>query len=401
MASEPSSKHLGHFDSPPPDDARARLRSAIEATVGARFVEGNRVDVLRNGVEIFPKILEALSSAEETIDFLTFVYWRGDIARQVAETLAERSRAGVRVRVVLDAFGSGPMKKSLIRTMTSAGVAVERFRPVVRWKFWETDHRTHRKIIVIDDQVAFTGGVGIASEWEGNARTPDEWRDTHFRIEGPAALDLKATFLTDWRDTGHHIDQSDASRKEVQKRGRVDVAVIDGSAQIGFDDAERVLEALVGAASTRIAIQTPYFNPTGEILTLIENAINRGVEVDLLIPGPHIDKRVSAIMAEEMYLPLLDMGARVWIYQPTMMHTKALLVDGLASMVGSINVNRRSVLKDEETATVILDEEITSLLERHFVEDVTRSLPAEPEAEDRPVIRKLAAKLLRPIQDEV
>ena len=390
---------LSHLDSPPDEVDTDRLRNALESAVGAVFRPGHRVTVLRNGDEIFPALLEAIKEAEHTIDFVTFVYWKGQIAREFADALAERSLAGVRVRVVLDAFGSAPMKTSLIRRMAGAGVEVEKFRPTVRLKFWEADHRTHRKILVVDNQVAFTGGVGIASEWEGDARDSSEWRDTHFRIEGPTVLALKAAFLTDWRDTGHAIDVSDARVETPDSPGGADVALLDGSAQIGFNDAERALEAVVAAAEHRIVIQTPYFNPTDELIDLLQAALARGVEVDVLVPGPHIDKRVSEVMATEMYQPLLRSGGRVWRYQPTMMHAKAVLVDGVLSIVGSLNINRRSVEKDEETAVGILDGDITSQLERHFQEDVERSEPASTEDSDGG--RRLLAKLLKPISPEI
>jgi cardiolipin synthase len=390
---------LGHLDGVPDSADPANLRNALESTVGAIFQAGHQVEVLRNGDEIFPAMLEAIESAEHTIDFVTFVYWKGDIARRFAEALAQRSLDGVRVRVVLDAFGSAPMKRSLIRRMSGAGVAVERFRPTARWKFWEADHRTHRKILVVDNKIAFTGGVGIASEWEGDARDPSEWRDTHFRIEGPAVLALKAAFLTDWRDTGHPIDLSDARIERPTSPGDSDVALLDGSAQIGFNDAERALETVVAAAEHRIVMQTPYFNPTRELLDLLQSAIVSGVEVDILIPGPHIDKRVSEVMAIDMYQPILEVGGRVWRYQPTMMHAKVVLVDGILSIVGSMNLNRRSVHKDEEAAVAVLDAEIAATLERQFQEDVNRSEPASTEDEDGS--QRLMAKILKPIAKEI
>lgn len=381
--------------------SRKKLRAAVETIVSTRFIGGNRVQVLKNGDEIFPAMLSALSKAEKTIDFLTFIYWEGETARKFAEMLANKARQGVRVRVVLDAWGSMPMDKELVRDMNAAGVQVEHFRPKARWKFWENDHRTHRKILVIDDQVGFTGGVGIASEWEGDARNSDEWRDTHFLLDGPIAMGLKATFLTDWRDTGHAVNPSDADSKDVEEHGDVEVALIDGSVQIGYDDAERVLEAMIAAAEQRILIQTPYFNPSEIVLDLMKAAIDRGVAVELLVPGPHIDKRVSKIMAEDKYSPLIDIGARVWIFQPTMMHVKAFLVDGIVSMVGSINVNRRSMLKDEETAVVILNEKITQILEEHFHDDISRSRLSKQDTNNRSIFRKVLAKLLKPVKDEI
>ena len=394
------SKRLNHLDRSPHDESFKRLRDSVESVTGGSFTEGNTVTILKNGDEIFPAMMAAIAEAEETIDLVTFVYWTGEAAEKIAGLLAERSRAGVRVRVVLDAFGSSPMQPKLVEEMTAAGVAVERFRPITRWKFWEADHRTHRKILIIDHRVGFTGGVGIAEEWEGDAGGPDEWRETHFKIEGPAVLALKATFLADWRDTGHRIDASDVGERDVRSDGDSLVAVVDASANIGFNAAQRVLETLVIAAEQRILIQTPYFNPAPALVELLQEAVRRGVEVDIMVPGPNIDKRVSAVVAEEMYEPLLDFGVRVWIYQPTMLHTKTFLVDGVLSFVGSVNINRRSVEKDEEAAVAILDPNVTGILEGHFREDVQLSEPASMGQSGRPIQRRLAAKILRPIRKE-
>lgn len=378
----------------------ARLKHAVEAGVGVVFRGGHRVDVLRNGNEIFPSMLEAIRSAESTIDFVTFVYWKGGVAREFASALAARSREGVRVRVVLDAFGSAEMDEALIDHMVAAGVAIEKFRPISRVKFWESDHRTHRKILIVDSRVGFTGGVGIAEEWEGDARKPSEWRDTHFRIEGPGILELKATFLTDWRDTGHPIDLTDVRVESPPEAGEVELAVIDASAQIGYNDAQRALETLIAAAQRRIALQTPYFNPNDEVNDLLKEALARGVDVDILVPGPHIDKRISDVMAQEMYLPLLEEGARVWRFQPSMMHVKCLMVDSALSLVGSVNINRRSTEKDEEVGVAFIDAHVTATLEEQFDDDISRSLPADRDG-DRKGGGAITAKLLKPFKKEL
>ncbi len=377
------------------------LQLAVESIIGHRFVGGNDVQVLRNGREIFPAMLEAIAQAQHTIEFVTFVYWSGDIAERFAGALAERARVGVRVRVILDGFGSLPMDNALIDEMRAAGAVVERFRPVVRWKFWESDHRTHRKILVCDNQVAFTGGVGIAEEWNGDARGPDEWRDTHFRIEGPAVVGLRAAFLTDWRDLGYGIDRFDIEIDRPDPTGGIPLAVIDGSAQIGFNDPERVLEALVVAAEDRIMIATPYFNPTSALCDRLVAAARRGVDIDILIPGPHIDKRISLIMAREQYRPLTREGIRVWEYQPTMMHVKAVLIDHKVAMVGSVNINRRSIEKDEEVAVVVADEDIVATLESHFEGDLGASVAMTGEDVDPHPGHRVVAKLLHPIRREL
>lgn len=383
------------------DAQTTRLRNAVEAVLGHQFASGNTIEVLKNGNEIFPSMLDAIARAEQTIEFVTFVYWTGDIARRFAQALGERARAGVRVRAVLDGFGSLPMDPDLIAEMRSAGVMVERFRPVVRWKFWESDHRTHRKILVIDNETAFTGGVGIAEEWMGNAANPSEWRDTHFRIDGPAVVGLRAAFLTDWRDIGHGIERSDILINPPSPVGGLDVAVVDGSAQIGYNDPERVLEALVAAADERIMIATPYFNPTDIFIDRLIEARHRSVDIDLLIPGPHIDKRISLIMARERYEPLVREGIRVWEYQRSMFHVKAVLVDHRLAMVGSVNINQRSVEKDEEVALVVLDHEMTETLEEHFQEDIAASHAASTDVRARRPLEKMAAKVLRPIRREL
>ena len=392
---------LEHVTRPSQAGSTERFRRVVASAVGALFTEGNSVSVLRNGREIFPAMLEEIRGAERTIDLVTFVYWTGQIAIDFAEALSARARAGVRVRIILDAFGSAPMNPELVEMMVNAGVRVETFRPIVRWKVWEADHRTHRKILVVDERVGFSGGVGIAEEWQGDARNPQEWRETHFRIEGPAVLGLRAAFLTDWRDCGHALDVSDVETEIPPRSGDVEVAVIDGSAQIGLNDAQRVLEALVVGATQRILIQTPYLNPAPAMIDLLGDAAKRGVSVDIVIPGPHVDKRVADVVAQEHAAELLASGVRVWRYQPTMMHVKAVLVDGVIALVGSVNVNRRSVEKDEEVGMLILDAEIVETLETHFREDVTWSTPADPSLSNRTLSRKVAGTLLRPLRSEM
>lgn len=387
------------IDPAPIDDLEQTLRLAVEAAVGSVFTKGNQVTVLKNGVEIFPSMLEAIRGAEKSIEFLTFIYWRGDIAKEFADALSAQARAGVRVRVLLDAFGSRPMRDELISLMKDAGVSVERFRPIIRWKLWESDHRTHRKILIVDDSIGFTGGVGIAEEWQGDATGPAEWRDTHFRVVGPAVTALRSVFLTDWRDTGNAITSADVTVDRPEEAGESLVAVVDGSAQIGYGDAELALEALVAVASKTIRIQTPYLNPTWELVELLEEAVGRGVEVNLLIPGPHIDKRISRVMGREISQRLIEAGVTVWEYQPTMMHVKAFLVDDVLSLVGSINVNRRSTEKDEEVALAICDRDVTARLVAHFSEDLKQSELVS--AEDPSLVQRAKAALVRPLIHEM
>ncbi len=380
-------------EAPDAGDAVNYFRHAVASVVGPVFTEGNSIEVLRNGREIFPSMLDAIRSATTSIDFVTFVYWTGDVARDFAAAFAERAQAGVRVRIILDGFGALPMDRDLIHHLEVSGAHVEIFRPVVRWKFWESDHRTHRKILICDDAVGFTGGVGIASEWQGDARSPDEWRDTHFRITGPAVRGLKAAFLADWRDTGHPIDESDIATRASESSGDMLVGVVDGSAHIGFNPAERLFEGLVAASSRSILLQTPYFNPSDGLILAMVEARRRGVEIDVILPGPHIDKRVSSVVAADRSTELLKHGVRLWEYQPTMMHVKAIVVDGITSVVGSVNFNRRSVEKDEEVAVVAIHRGFASTLTEHFLEDLRKCRSV---TENRPLVGR-TARLLAPV----
>lgn len=382
-----------------PTGAAERMRQVVVSVVGHPFTTGNSIEVLVNGDEIFPAMLSAVRNARRSVDLVTFVYWTGDIAREMAGALTERAAAGVSVRVILDGVGCRQMDRGLVERMRAAGARVEWFRPPIRWKFWETDHRTHRKILVCDGEVAFTGGVGIAEEWQGDARDPSEWRDTHFRVEGPVVAGLRGAFLTDWRDLGLPLELTDTARPPSTADGNIEAMTIDGSAQIGFNEAERMLEAVLDAARERILIQTPYFNPTARIIEVLMARMDAGVEVEVMVPGPHIDKRVSRAVASDRLRPLVDGGARIWIYQPTMLHTKAVMVDSVLAVVGSVNLNRRSAEKDEEVALAVLDAEVARRLEGDFAVDRSRSKPIE--LEDATRVRELAGKLLSPFRSEM
>lgn len=383
----------------PRDD---KFRRALEAFVGVTFLEGNSIQRLRNGVEIFPAMLEAIRLAERRIDFVTFVYWTGDIARQMATALAERARAGVSVRVLLDAVGAHSMDTGLVQQMEDSGVEVAWFRPVTRWKVWEIDHRTHRKILVVDDQVAFTGGVGIAAEWEGDARDLSEWRDSHFAVRGPAIDPLRSAFISDWRDAAGEMFRGDEIPARPAPAGDVALGVIDASAEIELNTAGRAFEAVVAVAEHRLWITTPYFNPSERLTQLLVEATERGVEVRLMIPGDHIDKRVSLIAAQEQARQLVEAGVALHRYQRTMLHLKQLVADESLAMFGSVNFNERSLFKDEEVATVAIDSGLNRLLADDFVDDLDAcEVVLDPDELHRSTTEKVIGKLTTPFQGEM
>jgi cardiolipin synthase A/B len=358
--------------------ATERIRRTLEGVLGVPATEGNGVEVLRNGDEIFPALFEAVDAADHTIDFLTFVYWEGKVGTQLAETLANRAKAGVRVRVLLDSFGARLIDPTSIGLMEDAGVQLRWFRPMKKLRVGQVNHRTHRKLLVVDEETAFTGGVGIADEWQGDARNAGEWRDTHFRVQGPAVDGLRAAFLDNWIETDPHIFEDGVDRfPDQRQRGTAVVQCIRGASETGWSDAATLFRSLLQLAQHRVRLTTAYFVPDDDLIDRICGAADRGVTVEILLPGPHSDKRIVQVVSEASYERLLDCGVRLWNFQPSMLHAKVMTVDGHIANVGSANLNRRSMALDEEINMIVLDDDVVATLDGHFEEDLERSVRLE------------------------
>ena len=376
------------------DERAHELRRRLEALLGIPASEGNRLTVLRNGDQIFPAMLEAIREAERTIDFLTFVYWRGDIAHEFAHALAERATHGVVVRVLIDAIGGRLIDSSLIEHMSDCGVRVEWFRKPLYISPLKQNHRTHRKVLICDERVGFTGGVGIAEEWCGDARDETEWRDTHVRVVGPAVDGLSASFAQNWAETGHPLIEQCRSfpEHELAPDGSV-VQVARGSASVGWNDMATVFRVMIESAQERLRMVTAYFVPDDSFQRLLLDAVERGVEVDVMLPGPHADKRVCQLASESIYSDLVEGGVRIWAFQPSMLHAKVMTVDGIASVIGSANMNRRSMQLDEEVVLSVLDPDVAQQLDRDFDADLERCDRIEPRRwGDRPLHQKAQEK---------
>jgi cardiolipin synthase A/B len=385
---------------PPRSEELPRLRRGLESLIGIPFTEGNRVDVLRNGDQVFPAMLEAIRSAQQTVDLLAFQLGTGEIVEEFADVLCDRARAGVRVRVLLDAVGSRWLARAQVASMRDAGVDLEYFRPVSSLRIWEHDNRTHRKVLVVDGAVGFAGGVNTSQEWTGNAQDPDHWRDTHLRIQGPAVDGLVAAFSTDWADANRPICELDSEfPPEQEKVGDSVVQVVRGSDGSGWSDIANVLAALLTLAKRRVRITSAYFAPDESFVRLLCDAGQRGVDVEVLVPGTNADQRFVQLAAEAQFEKLMDAGVRVWSYQPTMIHAKIVLVDDLVACVGSANFDRRSMKLNHEVEVVVLDPDVVAVLDRHFDEDVAQSVPIDPERWSRRSLPQRAAELVvRPLR---
>ncbi|WP_309485491.1 phospholipase D-like domain-containing protein [Streptomyces sp. WELS2] len=352
---------------------KQRLRRRLERLIGIAATEGNELVPLRNGDEIFPAMLRAIGSAQHTIDMMTFVYWRGQIARDFAVALAERARAGVRVRLLLDGFGAKEIEQRLLDLMDAAGVQVAWFRKPVWLSPFKQNHRCHRKALVVDERTAFTGGVGIAEEWCGDARGPGEWRDTHVQVSGPAVDGIAAAFAQNWAECHDELfDDRDRFTEHPQPGSSV-VQVVRGSASIGWQDMQTLMRVMLTSAEERFRLATAYFAPDAYFVDLLCRTARRGVRVEILLPGPHTDQRACQLAGQHHYTRLLEAGVRIRQYQPTMMHAKIITVDSVAALIGSTNFNRRSMDHDEEVMLAVLDETFTAALDRDYDADVRRS----------------------------
>ena len=375
-------------------DSEAFLR-AVEAITGAPISYGNRVEVLTNGDQIFPSMLEAIYSAQKTLNLVTFVYWKGPIAPQIAAAIGEKAREGVRCNVLLDAIGAAPIDLSLIEQMEQAGVKVAWFRPP-RWhNLKKLNNRTHRKILVVDGKVGFTGGVGIAEEWMGDAQDPLHWRDTHVRVEGPAVRGLQGAFCENWLEaTGEVLAGEDYLPVLERLPDGICGQVTRSAAGAGDTNIETLFYLAIAAARERLWLTTAYFVPRPALVKVLTAASKRGVDVRLLVPGPHMNHKIARVAGRSNYSKLMKTGVRVYEYQPTMLHAKTLVADGTWATIGSTNFDNRSFALNDEANISFYDHPLAKKLEEQFLFDLEKSKEFQPRRWDRRAIwQKIVEKV--------
>ncbi len=350
-----------------------QFRRSLGVLLGPPLLEGNKVEVLLNGDQIFPAMLDAIRNAEKTITFETYIYWSESIGKEFADALMERARAGVKVHVMLDFMGSVKMDLAQIDEMKKAGVLVQRYHKPVWWKLARLNNRTHRKLLVIDGKLGFTGGVGIADQWRGNAQDEKHWRDTHFRIQGPVVGQIQAVFNDNWlKATGTVLDGPDYF-PALQAVGDMPAQMFSSSPTGGSESMHLMYLMAITAARKTIDLSAAYFVPDDlTIRTLIE-AAKRGVRVRILMPGKFIDSDLVKAASRERWGELLAAGVKLAEYQPTMYHVKALIVDELLVSVGSTNFDNRSFSINDEANLNVLHREFARQQTAIFEDDWKRS----------------------------
>lgn len=377
----------------------AEFRRSLSALLGPPLVEGNQVDTLLNGDQIFPGMLAAIRSAQKTVNFETYIYWSGSIGREFVDALTERARAGVKVNVLLDWVGSLKMDTALLDEMSAAGVACERFHEP-RFAHWgRLNNRTHRKLLVVDGRTGFTGGVGIADHWRGQARDPGEWRDTHYRVAGPVVAQMQSVFLDNWMRATGEVLHGEAYFPALAPAGAYTAQMFSSSPSGGSESMHLMYLLAITAARRSIDLANSYFVPDELTIRTLIDAARRGVKVRILTPSGHIDSETVRKASRSSWGPMLEAGIEFAEYQPTMFHVKGLVVDGLFASVGSTNFDNRSFRLNDEANLNVMSTAFGREQQAVFEADWARARPITlKQWRDRPLTERLweaAARLLR------
>jgi cardiolipin synthase A/B len=375
---------------------------AAEALTGAPISEGNDAELLINGDRIFPALLETIGSAERSLNLETYVYWKGDIATEVADAVCERASAGVRCNVILDALGSALIEEGVIERLEKAGVNVVRFRPPKPYAVRRLPNRTHRRLLIADGRVGMTGGVGIAREWTGDAQDSDHWRDTHVRVRGPVVRGMQGAFAEHWLEATGEVLGGDDYLPDLDPTGDGRMQLVRSKANVGDTNVEALYYLAIASSSRSIDLTAAYFVPRPAFTEALAKAVRRGVDVRLLVPGSHTDKRFVRVAGRGSYTPLLEAGARIFEYKPTMLHAKSMVVDGAWSTVGTVNFDNRSFQLHDEVTLCVWSEHFAGLLRESFEADLERSEEIEPGRwRERGPAERAAELAMRPLRREL
>jgi cardiolipin synthase len=379
-----------------------QFRREMSVMWGPSILPGNHVVDLQNGEEIFPAMLAAIRSAQRTITFETYIYWSGQIGEEFADGLAERARAGVAVHVTIDWAGSVKMEEALLERMEEAGVEVERYRPLRWYHLHRLNNRTHRKLLVVDGKVGFTGGVGIADLWLGDAEDPDHWREAHFRIEGPAVAQLQMAFNDNWIKMTGVVLNGEEYFPPQELAGAMDAHLFIASPAGGSESMHLMYLMAIAAAERSIDLAASYFVPDDLLIQALVAARQRGVRVRILLPGEHIDSKMVRIASKAEWGDLLQAGVEIAEYGPTMLHVKLQVVDREMVSVGSTNFDIRSLRLNAEASLNVYDRSFGERMTAVFARDLERARPYTYAMwQQRPLREKLAEKVLLPIKSQL
>ncbi len=344
--------------------------TSVVGTCGVPVVPGNKLVVMNNGDEFYPAMLKAIASARKTVTIEAYIYWKGEIGMRFANVLAERRRAGLEVKLLLDAVGSSSIGKEILKVLKDNHCDVVWYNPLRLRTLGRYNNRTHRKSLMVDGRIAFTGGAGIADHWTGNAQDPQHWRDIQISVEGPAAFGLQTGFAQNWLDTTGELIAGEGYFPAVEEVGPIGVQTILSTPESGSSAVRTMYYLSIVSARERIFIANPYFIPDDSAVEILIEAKQRGVDLKIMVAGIYNDMRVSRYSSIHLYGKLLKAGIEIYEYNRTMMHQKTMVVDGVWSTVGTTNFDNRSFALNEESNICVHDRALAEELEKIFLNDL-------------------------------
>jgi cardiolipin synthase A/B len=374
----------------------------LQAYAGAPIVGGNTVTILLNGEQIFPAVLEAIRAARTSIVYAQYYYEDGAAARAVADALAERCQAGLRVHVLFDGVGTFFMPAELRELISGAGCEVQSYRPVRPWTLHKANYRNHRRLLVVDGKVGFTGGSGVSQKWAGDGRLKDHWRDTDIRVEGPAVEWLQAAFVESWLEvSGVALGGPAYFPRPNPPRGSVPVQVVRSSPLAGETGMYTTLLLALASARRSIRITNPYFVLDDAMRDVLLDRIRAGVTIDVIVPEA-IDHQVVRQASRATWGDLLRGGVRIYEYKPALLHAKTIVIDGVWATVGSTNLDNRSFALNDELNVVTYDRGVAERLDATFRDDLAYSEQVTYERwKRRGVKARLFEWLVSPFRDQL
>jgi cardiolipin synthase len=364
------------------------FRQSAGSLLGPNFVAGNNVTTLVNGKEIFPAMLRAIRSAKHSINFETYVFWDGQIAREFSEALAERARGGVKVHAILDAQGTRKMGGENQERLRSAGVEIVKYHSA----FWPDprryNNRSHRKLLIVDGKIGFVGGAGIADQWMGDADSREHWRDNHYKVTGPVVAQLQATFMTNWLKTRGDVLHGADYFPPLESTGPYLAQSIRSGAH--YENLDLMYLLAIASAQKTLRIENAYFLPDDLMRKELIEAAKRGVQIEIIVPGKNIDQKLVRAASKRHWSDLIKADVKIYEYEPTMVHVKLIIVDDIFVSVGSGNFDNRSIRLNDEANLDVLD--------RQFAAQQTRLFEMDKQQSHEVTLDKIGSTFLDPIK---
>lgn len=333
---------------------------------------GNEVEAFQNG-SIFPAMMSSIKAARATVHFETFVWSKGELEKQFVELLCAKAREGVKVRVLLDAVGAMDADPKQLAKLRAGGVELREYCRARWWNWRRFNHRTHRKLLIIDGKEGFTFGHGIADQWLGEGQDQYHWRDTGVRINGPVAQALQSVFVENWIEETKSVPTEESCFPDIQEQGPTTAHVVSSATGEALSSVALLYTLAIACARDEIVIQNPYFAPEKSLVTLLGDMVKKGVQVHVMVPGKHTDSPFVRRAGCSLYRPMLEAGVRLYEFNRTLLHQKIVVIDGVWSHVGSTNFDARSLALNEEVGIGLLDARLASQLKAAFEDDLRSS----------------------------